>query len=328
MENMKEKKVIISQVKDENLAEKLEEVLRKTSFKGKGKVLIKPNMCMSKYVPGAVTTPLVIHSLVKVLRNTAEEVIVGESDGYNYSCNLAFEKTGIRKVVEEAGGKILNFSKDKLVQVNFSESKIKRLHLPKTLFEVDSIVNVPVMKTHEFTLYSGALKNLFGLIPERKRIFLHPYINEVLFNLFNIYKMIKDRITIMDALTAMEKNGPTRGSPVRMNLILASECPLALDIIATEIMGLDWREISHLNQIVQRTKIERRNIKVTGYEAEYSCKFTPPIIDLPVKLQLKIYEHEVLTKLIFSSPEITKILQKIVSYYRSLKKGYLVSTSS
>ncbi|MEM3640438.1 MAG: DUF362 domain-containing protein [Candidatus Bathyarchaeia archaeon] len=315
MRNAEKRAVIISQVENENITEKLEEALQKIGFKGEGQVLIKPNMCAAKYIPGAVTSPLIIYNLVKLLRETAEEVIVGESDGYNYSCNLAFKKTGIKEAVEKAGGQILNLSRDKLVQVNLKESNIRKLFLPKTLFEVDSIINVPVMKTHEFTVYSGALKNLFGLIPDRKRIFLHPHIDEVLFNL---YKLIKPK-TIMDALIAMERNGPTRGLPVRMNLILASNCPLALDMIATEIMGLNWREISYLNYIFQKAKMERQSIKVIGYKAEYLRRFTPPTVDLPVKLQLKIYEHALLTKLVFSCTEFTKVLQKIVSQYRILK---------
>lgn len=325
MKNTGETEVIISQVKGENLAGKLEEMLQKIGFKAEGKVLVKPNMCMAKYVPGAVTSPLLIYSLVKLLRETADDVIVGESDGYNYQCSLAFKKTGMGKAVEKAGGRVLNLSQDKLVQINFASSKVRRLFLPKTLFEVDSIINVPVLKTHEFTLYSGAMKNLFGLIPDKKRIFLHPYLDEVLFKL---WELAKPKVTIMDALTAMEKNGPTRGSPVKMNLILASKCPLALDLVATEIIGLNWREISHLNYIVKRTKIDRQAVKVTGFKAEYYRKFALPTVDLPIKLQWKIYEYASLTKLFFLRPELTKILQKIVLYYRSLKESHLANALS
>ncbi|MEM4480470.1 MAG: DUF362 domain-containing protein [Candidatus Bathyarchaeia archaeon] len=308
------RRVVITKVKGGDLAKKLEEALQEIGFKAKGKVLIKPNMCMPVYVPGAVTSPEVVYHLVKLFRNSAEEVIVGESDGYNYSCDLAFEKTGMKEAAEKAGGKIMNLSRDKLVQVNIEGFRVKRLFLPKTLFEVDSIVNVPVMKTHEFTIYSGALKNLFGLIPDRKRIFLHPYIDEVLFAL---QKLIKP-ITVMDALTAMEKNGPTRGLPVNMDLILTSNCPVALDLVATEIMGLDWRTISHLDYIVRKTGVDRGKIEVIG-RMEYSRRFMPPVIDLPVKMQLVIYRHELVTKAFFSNPELVKALQKIVMFYRGLK---------
>lgn len=309
------KLVVVSEVKGGDLAEKLAESLQKIGFKGKGKVLIKPNMCMPKYVPGAVTNPQVIYHLVRLLRRTAEEVMVGESDGYNYSCDTAFEKTGIKKAVEKAGGRILNLSTDKLVKVNFRESKVSVLFLPKTLFEVDSIINVPVMKTHEFTLYSGAVKNLFGLIPDRKRIFLHPCIEDVLFNLCQLTKPI----TIMDAITAMEKNGPTRGSPVKMGLILTSKCPVALDIVATEIMGIDWREVSYLRYIFQKTGFYRQDIEVVGCKAEHFHKFVLPTIDAPVKVQWAVFEHAFLTKLLFCSPEFVKLLQRAVSLYRSFR---------
>ncbi len=318
------KEVIISEVEGQNLAEKLEENLQKLNIKVKGKVLVKPNMCMPEYVPGAVTSPKVIYHVVKLLKKTSEEVIVGESDGYNYSCDKAFEKTGIKEAAEKAGGRTINLSKDSLVQVNLKGSKIRKLFLPKTLFEVDSVIDVPVMKTHEFTTYSGAIKNLFGLIPDRKRIFLHPYINEVLFWLY----MLTKPVTIMDALTAMERSGPTRGTPVKMNLILASRCPIALDMVAAEIMGLDWKRISHLSYIVQKTKMDKRNIKVVGYKKEYLRNFATPVVDLPVKMQLKIYKYSLLTKLIFSCPELTRILQKIVIYYRNFRRGHLSSTLS
>jgi len=310
------KKVVISKVEGTDLAEKLEEVLKKIGFKAKGKVFVKPNMCMLKYVPGAVTSPKVIYHLVQLFRNSAEEVIVGESDGYNYSCDLAFEKTGIKEAAEKAGGRTLNLSRDRLVQVNIEGFRVKKLFLPKTLFEVNSIVNVPVMKMHEFTTYSGAIKNLFGLIPDSKRIFLHPHINEVLFILYKLTKPI----TVMDSLTAMEGSGPTRGSCVQMNLILASECALALDIIATEIIGINWREISHLNYIAQKTLIDRQSIRVIGLDAKYYRKFILPTIDLPVKIQHKIYKHASLTKVVFSQPELIKVLQKVVLCYRRLRK--------
>ncbi|MBC7129800.1 DUF362 domain-containing protein, partial [Candidatus Bathyarchaeota archaeon] len=215
----------------------LEEVVREavdfTGFRAKGTVVIKPNICMPKYQPGAVTNPRLIMSLVRILRDSADKVIVGESDGYNYSCTIAFKETGIGNAVRKAGGITINFSKDKLVQIHFRKARFKRLLLPKTLLEADAIIDMPVMKTHEFTIYSGAVKNLFGLIPHDKRIFLHPYFNEVMLNLL---VKLKPELTVMDALTAMEGNGPTRGNPVKLNLLLASRCALSLDIIATKIM--------------------------------------------------------------------------------------------
>ena len=77
-----------------------------------GKVFLKPNLCAPEYIPGAVTNPELLFHLVSLLRDKAEEVVVGESDGYNYSCDEALMKTGLEQIVKKAGGKTINLSKD------------------------------------------------------------------------------------------------------------------------------------------------------------------------------------------------------------------------
>lgn len=315
---MNDEEVILLKADESNVSEILTEALSFTWFKGRGKIVIKPNICTPQYVPGAVTSPLILHSLVELLRETAEEVIVGESDGYNYLCSLAFKKTGIEAAVKKAGGRTLNFSEDKFVEVHFRDHHVKKLILPKTLLEADALIDVPVMKTHEFTVYSGAIKNLFGLIPDRRRIFLHPYFNEVLFNLFSF---LKPKVTIMDALTAMEKNGPTRGTPVQTSLILSSKSPLALDIVATKIMGIDWKKINHLNYIAGKVEVKEEDIKAVGCNlTKVRRKFVLPTADLPVRLQHEIFKHSFLTKAVFCNSDLIKICQKLLTYYRKLPK--------
>lgn len=310
------KEVMLFNTGEENLPEVLSKALNFAEFRGKGTVVIKPNICMPNYVPGAVTNPRVLYNLVSLLRKTAKEVIVGESDGYNYSCSLAFKITGIEPAVRKAGGRILNFSKDKFVEVRFKEPHVKKLILPKTLLEADALIDVPVMKTHEFTIYSGAIKNLFGLIPDRRRIFLHPYLNEVLFSLFIF---LKPKATLMDALTAMEKNGPTRGDPVKADLILSSKCSLALDMVATKIMGINWKEITHLNYIAGKFELKEENVKAVGYPITNARrKFALPTADLPVKLQHEIFKHSFLTKTLFCNPKFIRLCQKTLTYYRKL----------
>jgi len=204
----------------------------------KGTVLIKPNICSKEYIVGAVTNPQLLFHLVSFLRDKVEEVIVGESNGYNYNCDEAFTQTGIEEIVKKAGGKTINLSKDRAVEVQNSNALwLKKIYLPKTLVEADSVVSVPVMKTHEFTLYGGAIKNLFGCIPNNRRIFLHPHLNEVFHDLIVV---LQPKFAVIDATVAMEGNGPNRGIPVPMNLVFASSNVLTIDKVATEIMGIHW----------------------------------------------------------------------------------------
>ena len=312
---MQQKTVKIYRAK-EDTAEILKEAVKNAALHGKQKIFVKPNISHPEYLPGVVTSPALISELVSLLRDGNREVIVGESNGYNYPCRGAFEKTGIEAAVKKAGGTVINLSEDKVVKVKFESrhSPVKALFLPKTVLDADAIVDLALMKTHEFAMYSGAIKNLFGCVPSNRRIYLHPYLSEVFYRL---YTVLKPQLTVMDARVAIEGNGPTKGNPVKMDLILTSNCALATDVIASKIMGLNMEEIAYLNYIARKTSLQNDVITVQGLQvAEVARNFERPKIDLPVKAQMMIYNHEFLTKALFCSLGFVKILQKATIAYR------------
>jgi uncharacterized protein (DUF362 family) len=299
----------------ENTAEILKEAVKTAGLRGKQRVYVKPNMSHPEYLPGVVTCPGLISEMVGLLRDGNDEVIVGESNGFNYPCQGAFEKTGIEAAVKKAGGSVINLSEDKVVKVNFQTSgPVEALFLPKTVIDSDAVVDMALMKTHEFAMYSGAIKNLFGCVPSKRRIYLHPYLSEVFYRL---YMIIKPQLTVMDARVAIEGNGPTKGDPVKMGLMLTSNCALATDIVASRIMGFNLEEISYLNYIARKTGLQLDEIKVEGTQvSEVARKFSRPIMDLPVKAQILIYRHEFLTKVLFCSLGFVRLLQKVTLAYR------------
>ncbi|MFB3888102.1 MAG: DUF362 domain-containing protein [Candidatus Bathyarchaeia archaeon] len=291
----------------------LREAVNASGLRNKRRILIKPNLSHFEYVPGVVTSPELTAELVSLLRDTAAEVVVGESDGFNYSCRAAFRQTGMADAVKKAGGTVMNLSEDRVVEVKFPDGAVKRLFLPKTALDADAVVDLPLMKTHEFMLYSGAIKNLFGIVPSNRRIYLHPYLPEVFRRLYQVFK---PQLTVMDARIGMEGNGPTKGTPVQMGLVLTSNDALAMDVTAVRIMGFDWRE-TYLNYIAQKTELQENAIAVEGLQvSQVRRRFEPPRIDLPVKAQMEIYKHEYLTKLMFCSLGVVKLFQKVTIAYR------------
>ena len=314
MPNAEQKTVKIFRVKN-GINEILKEAVDDSGLRGKQKIFVKPNMSHPEYIPGVVTCPKLLGELVSLLRDGSKEVIVGESNGFNYPCNSAFEKTGIEAAVEKAGGSVINLSEDKVVKVKFptNSTSVKELLLPKTVLDADAVVDLPLMKTHEFAMYSGAIKNLFGCVPSNKRIYLHPYLQEVFYRL---YSVIKPQLTIMDARVGIEGNGPTKGKPVKMDLMLTSNDALAIDITAAEIMELNWKQ-TYLSYIAKKVGLQTEAILMKGLQVnEVKRKFEPPKIDLPVKAQMKIYQHELLTKMLFCSLDVVKLFQKITVAYR------------
>ena len=311
---MEQKTVTIARA-HRQIGEILKDTVMNAGLSGKRKIFVKPNMSHPEYLPGVVTSPELIREVVGLLRNNAEEVIIGESNGFNYPCQSAFEKTGIEAAVKEVGGSVVNLSDDRLVRVKIENGvALKELVLPKTVLEADAIVDLALMKTHEFAMFSGAIKNLFGCVPSNRRIYLHPYLNEVFYRLYTI---IKPQLTVMDARVAIEGNGPTKGKPVNMNLMLIGNDALAIDVVASDIMGLDLKEIGHLNYIAQKTDFEESAVTVQGLQiSEVARRFERPRIDLPVKAQMEIYKHEYLTKALFCSLGVVRLFQKMTNTYR------------
>ncbi len=313
MPDSSSKRVKIFRAK-EDISDIIKEAVANSGLRGKKKIFVKPNLSHPEYLPGVVTSPELMRQLVGLLRDGNSEVIVGESNGFNYPCWTAFDKTGAEAAVKAAGGTVINLSEDKLIEVKFPDGcPLKRLFLPKTILDSDAVVDLPLMKTHEFMTYSGAIKNLFGCVPSNKRIYLHPYLPEVMYRLYTLFK---PQLTIMDARTGIEGNGPTKGKPVKMGLMLTGNDALALDITAAKVMMLNWKE-TYLNYIANKTGMDEEDIQVEGLPiSQVEHSFEPPRIDLPVKAQMMIYQHEYLTKMLFCSLDIVRLFQKVTMAYR------------
>jgi uncharacterized protein (DUF362 family) len=75
----------------------LKEAIKEAGLNKKNKIFIKPNISHPEFIPGVVTDPVLLSEIVGLLRDCNAEVLVGESNGYNYSCQSAFENTGLKR---------------------------------------------------------------------------------------------------------------------------------------------------------------------------------------------------------------------------------------
>jgi uncharacterized protein (DUF362 family) len=62
---------------------------------------------------------------------------------------------------------------------------------------------------------------------------------------------------VVDGITAMEGNGPLRGTPKSTGLIIGGDDPLAIDIAASTLMGFDWQRIPMLRGIAATHQLPR-----------------------------------------------------------------------
>ncbi|MCL2294973.1 MAG: DUF362 domain-containing protein [Spirochaetes bacterium] len=229
-------------------------------------VLLKPNILSGAAPEKAVTThPEFVKQCILCIKELgAEKIIVGDSPGYQ-SSSFAGKKSGIMQAVLEAGGEWEDFS-DSVEIKNPRGALVKSFNLAPVVQKADIIVSLPKMKTHQLLYYTGAMKNLFGLVPGLQKAAFHlRFQKRALFSkmVADLNLCVKPAFAIMDAVTAMEGPGPGSGDPRHVGLVIASNNILALDITAASIMGYKPEKIPVIAEALN-TKEWLENI--TGFE--------------------------------------------------------------
>lgn len=228
------------------------------------KVFIKVNLISSEYVPGQCTSPLVLDEVLNELTGRGYDVTLGDADlAAARQCNKAANVWGHKKLAKKYGARFQNLSEDELIKVRLNGKIFKTLDIPKSVLEADSIVNLPVMKTHCLTGLTCSLKHFWGVVP-RVRHQYHLVVNDAIADITSFLKP-KIAYTIIDGTIAMEGNGPRTGVSKVCNVILASTDPVALDALAAEYMGMSTpkhvkaaaeRGVGVLNCTLQGDKFE------------------------------------------------------------------------
>ena len=270
----KEKVAIVqcSSYKQEEVDEAIKKILKLLEFpvnKYK-KILIKPNILgyFKENSDAIVTNPALIESLLKEFKKAR----VGESSATGTENNM--RKLGYWKF------KPVVFEETKLIRVEDDSLKVmKSFYLPEIVKKSDLIINLPKLKTHTLTKMTGAIKNLYGCIPGGVKQLLHrEAVGEKKFShlLVDIYSHIKPGLNIMDAVISMEGEGPSSGIPKHTGFLLGSRNAIALDIVASKMMGYKPRQIFMIKDAVKRG-LAGWDVKIVGDVREIpKLKFEKP----------------------------------------------------
>ena len=155
------------------------------------------------------------------------------------SCRSAAEALGLTDGLY--GASIADMSE--AVSVDFPEGNTaKQFWFTKEITEADCVINLCKMKTHALERITGAVKNVYGFVCGQHKAAGHvKFPNASIFAkmLTDIHRAVKPRLHIMDGIVAMEGNGPSSGDPVRMNVMLFSSDPVALDTVYCWLIDLD-----------------------------------------------------------------------------------------
>ncbi|MBN2049039.1 MAG: DUF362 domain-containing protein [Spirochaetales bacterium] len=208
-------------------------------------VLLKPNILWDSPPELAITThPEIVRGAVQLFfRRGAARVLVGDSPGL-HSKSFPTDSCGIREAAESAGAEWIDFNGEKTTLPVPGARRVKKFTLTRAVEEADLIVSLPKMKTHTLMYYTGAMKNLFGLVPGTLKASFHArYPGQEAFAsvMIDLNAGLKTAAyALMDGVIGLEGPGPGKaGKPKRMALILASDNLLAMDLVASGLMGYD-----------------------------------------------------------------------------------------
>lgn len=249
-------------------------------------ILLKPNLLSPNDPQKAVTThPEILRQVSLYFLDKEATILVADSPAgpfTEHSLDKVYNMCRLKELENELPIRLnRNLSG---FQSHHPEGKnLKSFHLLEALKEVDFIVNLPKLKTHSLTYFTGAVKNLYGLIPGLEKAYYHskfPDKKEFSKMLVDLCDYIKPDLSIMDGVIGMEGPGPSGGQAKKAGLMGLSGNPYVLDYFFSNLVSLPFKQIPVLEEAAERGFLSENieDIEVAGEDpSAFKTVFEPAI---------------------------------------------------
>lgn len=239
--------------------------------------ILKDNISWHLLYPGANTTPWQLEGTILALRgagfadlvdvhNKTVVTIADLGDRYNKFAPVLAKYSVPKKY---------NFKPEDMTWIEYKPKAkmavLDRIY-PDGIYIPDyfvgkNIVHLPTVKTHSYTVTTGALKNAFGGLLNVNRYYTHTWIHDTLGDLLAIQKEIHSGVfCAMDGTTAGSGAGPRTLVPYQKDVILASADQVAIDAVSAMMMGFEPMRIQYIAHATERGlgQGNPREIEVVG----------------------------------------------------------------
>jgi len=244
-------------------------------------ILLKPNVLFGDNPERCSTTnPVVFQETGRLFKESGAELYFGDSPGFGKAA-IQLKRSGMSRAGAEVGIKEADFDNGR--EVLFKESFFTRKFLiADGVLEADGLISIGKLKTHQLTRITAAVKNQFGCIPGLIKAKYHvdlAVVDDFAEMLVALNLLLKPRLYIVDGIMAMEGNGPRSGDPVKMNVLLFSRDPIALDAticrmidlkpeyVPTMKPGMEWGLGTYRSEEIQIVGDQLENFINTGFKA-------------------------------------------------------------
>ncbi len=270
------------------------------------RVAIKTNLVLKSSPESAtITHPAVIAAVAKQVMALGATAIIGDSPGGPFTpgrMKSIYQAAGLAEVAAQTGAE-LNMDLEGEAVYTPEAKRLKQWQICRFITQADAIINCAKLKTHGLTRYTGAVKNLYGCIPGTVKVEYHfrmPELKDFSDMLVDIACHVKPMLSLIDAVVAMEGDGPSAGTPRAVGCLLASEDAHALDVAGCRLMGVPPLEICTVQRAAERGLIDPERVDVVGGAVE---DFIVPGFTVPAGREGKSLPR-------FAPPWALKLLEK------------------
>jgi uncharacterized protein (DUF362 family) len=226
------------------------------------------------------THPLVVTGAAIACRKAgAATVTIAEGPGHRRDIEYLLSTTGLEDHLREERLDFVDLNHDdvRLTPLRSSFTGAKTLALPVSLLESDFVITMPKLKTHHWAGMTCSMKNLFGTVPGAvygwPKNVLHQY--GIPNSIVDLTATIQPHFSIVDAVTAMEGDGPIMGRARALGFIAMGTDLVAVDATCARVIGLDPAKMDYLQQasaflgVIDEARISHRGEPPSRYATRF-----------------------------------------------------------
>lgn len=239
------------------------------------KIALKPNLVLASPAhEGATTSPLLVEGIIQYLKeHNIKDISIIEGSWVGDRTFRAFKVCGYEDISRKYNIPLIDLQKDSFQEIAAGDIRLK---ICNKALEADYLINIPVLKAHCQTLFTCALKNLKGCIPDSEKrryhtLGLHKPIAY-------LSRALKVDLNIVDALNG-DLTFEEGGNPVQMDRIIVGQDPVLVDSYCSSLIGYTKEDISYLKLAeelgVGEADLSKANIHEYDTEEKNCSTFKP-----------------------------------------------------
>lgn len=225
------------------------------------RIVLKPNLVEFNPNQPINTNPIFVSAVAEAFQALgAASVVIAEGPGHRRATLDMADSAGFFQAIKNFETRFIDLNLDEVSPKRLLNpfSTLKSLYLPNTILGADLLVTLPKMKTHHWAGATLAMKNLFGIVPGS----IYGWPKNVLHwagidnSIADLHQLFPKQFCLVDAIEAMEGNGPIQGTTKHVGSIIAGEHPPSVDVTCCRIMGINPSQLKYLQLASSRSPLD------------------------------------------------------------------------